>query len=113
MPWLPKTPRLRVLLVLAGLTLTLLVADLPARGPNRGPLAGGLVRASSCCADDSTPDCGAGEVDPFPQRQRALHLARLGVDRWHAAGTAGRGVKIAILDTGFRGYRAQLGKALP
>jgi subtilisin family serine protease len=41
------------------------------------------------------------------------HLARLGVDRWHAADDRGQGVKIAILDTGFRGYRAHLGQALP
>src|SRR5262249_11051694 len=40
-------------------------------------------------------------------------LARLGADRWHAAGFTGRGIKIAILDTGFRDYRDQLGKALP
>jgi subtilisin family serine protease len=41
------------------------------------------------------------------------HLARLGIDRWHAAGFRGRGVKVAILDTGFRGYRQFLGTALP
>src|SRR5262249_1612196 len=39
--------------------------------------------------------------------------AQLGIDRWHAAGYRGRGVKVAILDSGFRGYRQQLGKALP
>jgi subtilisin family serine protease len=44
---------------------------------------------------------------------RKQHLARLGVDRWHTAGLRGRGVKIAVLDSGFRGYRAFLGKALP
>ena len=32
---------------------------------------------------------------------------------WHAAGYRGQGIKIAILDTGFRGYRAHLGHALP
>jgi len=41
------------------------------------------------------------------------HLARLGADRWHAAGYRGQGVKVAILDTGFRGYRNYLGIALP
>jgi hypothetical protein len=45
-------------------------------------------------------------------RQRA-HVARLGADRWHAAGCRGHGVKVALLDSGFRGYRGQLGKALP
>lgn len=46
-------------------------------------------------------------------RQQAEHLARLGVARWHAAGYRGQGIKVAILDTGFRDYRSQLGRALP
>jgi subtilisin family serine protease len=37
----------------------------------------------------------------------------LGVSAWHRAGHSGQGVKIAILDSGFKGYRAALGKALP
>jgi subtilisin family serine protease len=45
--------------------------------------------------------------------QRAHHLATLGVDRWQDAGYRGQGIKVAILDSGFRGYRAQLGRALP
>ena len=44
---------------------------------------------------------------------RAQHLARLGVDRWHAAGYRGQGIKVAILDTGWRGYQIHLGGALP
>jgi subtilisin family serine protease len=32
---------------------------------------------------------------------------------WHDAGYAGQAVKVAILDSGFRGYQSQLGKALP
>ncbi|MBY0228454.1 MAG: S8 family serine peptidase, partial [Gemmataceae bacterium] len=32
---------------------------------------------------------------------------------WHAAGHKGKGVKVAILDSGFRGYRDALGKVLP
>jgi len=44
---------------------------------------------------------------------RARILDRLGVTRWHAAGHRGRGVKVAILDSGFRGYRMHLGKGLP
>jgi subtilisin family serine protease len=38
---------------------------------------------------------------------------QLGVSRWHAAGIRGAGVKVAILDSGFRGYRAFLGSTLP
>src|SRR5262249_9759519 len=44
---------------------------------------------------------------------RVEHLEQLGVDRWHAAGCRGQGVKIAILDSGFRGYRDYLGQSLP
>src|SRR5262249_50787450 len=40
-------------------------------------------------------------------------LARTGADRWHAAGYRGRGVKVAVLDIRFVGWRTQLGAALP
>ncbi len=45
--------------------------------------------------------------------ERAHHLAELGVDRWLAVGATGRGIKVAVLDSGLRGYKDQLGKALP
>jgi subtilisin family serine protease len=64
-------------------------------------------------ADDAPPDSGTHSPDAHPALQRITHLARLGVDRWHAAFQRGRGVKIAVLDSGFRGYRKFLGKALP
>ncbi len=47
------------------------------------------------------------------EQLRSQHLARMGVDRWQSAGVRGKGVKIAVLDTGWRGYRDHLGKALP
>jgi subtilisin family serine protease len=40
-------------------------------------------------------------------------LEGLGVTRWHASGVRGAGVKVAILDSGFRGYRTFLGSSLP
>src|SRR5579875_1370006 len=40
-------------------------------------------------------------------------LERLGVSAWHAQGWRGQGVKVAVLDSGFRGYRAHLGAVLP
>jgi subtilisin family serine protease len=43
----------------------------------------------------------------------AQHLARLGADRWHAAGFRGQGIRVAVLDAGFRGYKECLGKFLP
>src|SRR5437899_14698 len=64
-------------------------------------------------AGDCTPDSGAHPPDPNPALQRRRHLANLGVDSWHAAGYRGRGVKIALLDSGFRGYKRFLGTALP
>jgi subtilisin family serine protease len=48
-----------------------------------------------------------------PVLDRPAHLALLGVDRWHAAGIKGKGVRVAVLDSGFRGYREHLGQALP
>jgi len=64
-------------------------------------------------AEEATPDCGTIEQDDDPPRHRALQLAGLGVERWHAAGLRGQGVKVAVLDTGFREYRSFLGRALP
>jgi subtilisin family serine protease len=40
-------------------------------------------------------------------------LAQLGADRWHAEGYRGQGVKVVVLDSGFRGWRSWLGTALP
>lgn len=48
-----------------------------------------------------------------PSAERVRHFLQLGVDRWHQFGARGRGVKVAILDSGFRGYRDYLGAALP
>jgi len=61
----------------------------------------------------------SAEPEGKRERQEALNLARqsllaqMHVDRWHAAGMRGRGIKVAILDSGFRDYREQLGTALP
>jgi hypothetical protein len=50
---------------------------------------------------------------PAEEKDQQQHLQRLGVPAWHAAGFRGRGVKVAIIDSGFRGYREHLGQALP
>lgn len=50
---------------------------------------------------------------PSTLQERDRHVAKVGADRWHKAGYRGKGVKVAILDTGFRGWRDHLGKALP
>lgn len=41
------------------------------------------------------------------------HLDSLGVMAWHRAGVTGKGIKVAVLDTGFRNFRDFLGRALP
>src|SRR5439155_9824932 len=45
--------------------------------------------------------------------ERAKFLARTGADRWHAAGARGQGVKVLVIDSGFRGWRSHLGGVLP
>ncbi len=45
--------------------------------------------------------------------ERNRLIARLGAEPWHRTGTLGKGIKVAILDSGFRGYRAYLGDILP
>src|SRR5436305_394609 len=50
---------------------------------------------------------------PDVSQDRARLFARLGVDRWHAAGLRGQGVKVVVIDSGLRGYRSFLGSALP
>lgn len=70
-------------------------------------------------ADAAHGDAYIQELDPStatidaPVRHQRRHLAALGVDRWHAQGHRGQKVKIAILDSGFQGYKAELGRALP
>jgi subtilisin family serine protease len=40
-------------------------------------------------------------------------VALIGADRWHDAGITGQGVKVGILDCGFRNYQDLLGSELP
>src|SRR5438309_1659517 len=46
-------------------------------------------------------------------RERSRQLTRVGADRWHAAGARGQGVKVLVIDSGFRGWRSYLNAALP
>jgi Subtilase family len=71
----------------------------------------GLVRSLPAAAPDPNSNRSAWQIEA--EEQRGSLLARMGIDRWQAAGTRGKGVKIAVLDTGFRGYRDHLGAALP
>ncbi len=81
-------------------------------------LAGCLVLLCVCLAALRLPFVSAEDAeqalaDSYSLQQRARHLALLGADWWQAAGYRGQGIKIAVLDLGFRGYRAHLGKTLP
>ncbi len=40
-------------------------------------------------------------------------LAAMNVPAWHAAGYQGQGVKVGVIDAGFKGYQALLGSDLP
>jgi hypothetical protein len=68
-------------------------------------LVAGLTRAAG---DESIP---GQDRQPAPLREELLD--RLGVSRWHSAGVRGAGVKVAVLDSGFRGYHSFLGSSLP
>jgi subtilisin family serine protease len=76
-------------------------------------LIGSATSPAVWAAAGSTPDSLSPSDPPSSQADRDRALRRLGVKAWHDAGQRGRGVKVAVLDTGFCAYRAHLGKALP
>jgi hypothetical protein len=82
----------------------------------------GLLLFVPACAPPAQPSASVDQaaqehLSPArleaPALERKLHLASLGVDRWHQQDQRGNGIKIAILDSGFRGYRQFLGHGLP
>jgi subtilisin family serine protease len=85
---------MRTLTILAGVVVAVGLAATPAPATDEIP-------AWAYNRDDRTP------------KERADHLARLGVLGWHRSGIRGEGVTIAVLDSGFRGYKDHLGKSLP
>jgi hypothetical protein len=65
---------------------------------------------------DATAEQAESAAPPAPPahfRVRATLLHRLRADRWHADGYRGQGVTVAVLDSGFRGWKRYLGSALP
>jgi subtilisin family serine protease len=98
---------------LSSLTAALLTLGLLASAfllPHSG---GRLARPSFCLAAEATPDAEFVPFDPDPVGHRARLMGWMGVRAWHEAGFRGRGLQVAVLDSGFAGYRTQLGKALP
>ena len=85
------------------LALSIVLTLLPACAPPAAP----SVSIEQTADNVATDRLGA------PAQERRLHLANLGVPRWHEQGGRGQGIKIAILDSGFRDYRQYLGKGLP
>jgi subtilisin family serine protease len=67
---------------------------------------------SQTFAGDAVP-AWANNRDQRLPGERSAHLSLLGAPEWNSAGFRGKGVKVLVLDTGFRGYRDQLGKSLP
>lgn len=69
------------------------------------------------------PSLSFAQYSPYPtdyasseqalRLDRAKTLERLGVLQWHRNGCQGKGTKVAILDSGFRGYKDLLGRVLP
>jgi Subtilase family len=83
----------------------------------------GLLLLLPACSPPATtsrqPSASVEQTQDTPDRleapalERKLHLANLGAGHWHHQGQRGQGIKIAILDSGFRDYRQFLGKGLP
>lgn len=72
-----------------------------------------IPRASAPSVEQTTHDSLSPEALIAPAQERRRLLTDLGVERWHQQGRLGQGVKIAILDSGFRDWRQYLGKGLP
>jgi subtilisin family serine protease len=69
------------------------------------------------CAPKTPPTVSVEQTAPdaaeTPAPERRAHLENLGALGWHEDGRRGKGVTIAVLDSGFRDYRQFLGKGLP
>ena len=70
-------------------------------------LSAAILVSATPRVGQATPETAAGPVQELRQ-----HLEQLGVPRWHQLGWRGQGVKVAVIDSGFRGYRSALGKCL-
>jgi hypothetical protein len=72
-----------------------------------------LVVTTEGAADEKRQATPLSPAETIRLQLRKRHLEKLGVPAWHEAGCRGRGIKVAIIDSGFRGYRDALGKVLP
>jgi hypothetical protein len=70
-------------------------------------------RPSSASVEQTTSDNQTHVRVDSPVLERQRHLTDLGALLWHQQGVRGQGVKIAILDSGFRDHEKFLGQGLP
>lgn len=110
----PPHRRHRAFVIASGVLVGLALFLSGASAPFSGRAAPALSSPAHLDVNtEATPDVVAVPPGYAPEAERSRYLTDLGVSDWHAAGFRGQGVRIAILDTGFRGYRDHLGKALP
>jgi subtilisin family serine protease len=83
------------------LTALLVVVATPPAKPNEGESSDDFTRPSAEFSTRST------------RLERGREIALLGVEPWHRASRLGGGIKVAVLDSGFRGYKKFLGDVLP
>lgn len=102
--WDRESCRVSLALLLAALALPWAFSGTRTTSPASVP---GLAALDEKAA---TPDAHSPAA---PTTERSELLKRLGVPAWHALGWRGRGLKVAVLDSGFSGYSAHLGAALP
>jgi Subtilase family len=72
-----------------------------------------IAQQASSSTEQTTPEGLSPDQLVAPAKLRKELFDVLGVQRWHEQGLRGKGVKVAILDSGFRNYRSFLGKGLP
>lgn len=63
--------------------------------------------------EEATPESATPISTGSPRQLRLAHLAVLGADSWHKQGLRGEKIKVAILDSSFRGYRGFQANGLP
>ena len=113
------------------LTAVLLAAcATTARGAEAPPLRGRLVSieagasvaaalpaARSTALDEPQELSRLEQPSPAPPvaapQQSGGVAALVGADQWHEAGFSGRGVRVAVIDTGFSGYEEAFADAVP
>lgn len=59
------------------------------------------------------PGIALDEAQPLIAAAAEEGVTLAGAENWHAAGITGKGIKIGIIDVGFKGYESLLGTALP